>query len=339
MRDLVMTRSIALFLLLALIVTLGFELKQARYKVEQQSRLSLASPKDFWAAGWSADDSTLAVAGDDSTVSLFDAGTGRLLATYKQPDMVRSLHWHPSEPLLAIIGKGDNGRILDMRSRTYVSIRGPRYGARSIAWSPTGTLLAAADAEGSVHFWSRQGKHLRSVSKGDGNSYFTLAWHPTRSMVVAAGDDIRLIDTSGLTLEVIHHRTEQTGVLTVDWHPSGEFFTTGDYGHHNEGVPSYLQFWGSDGLERWRRIASLTEYRVVRWSPNGRFLATTGDTLRIWNPAGQLLYTAQKSSGNIWGLDWNSKSSQLLTADFDGGIAVWDSSARLQRRITHSGSR
>ena len=77
--------------------------------------------------------------------------------------------------------------------------------------------------------------------------FLGMDWHPSKNILTTVGDEIRIFDTSGKQLDIFKHRQQQAGLLTVKWHPSGEFFVTGDYGHPKEGIPVLLQFWQPDG--------------------------------------------------------------------------------------------
>ena len=141
------------------------------------------------------------------------------------------------------------------------------------------------------------------------------------------------MDTMGTTLKVIRHRKEQTGVLTINWHPSGEFFATGDYGHDKEGIKSIIQFWKPDGTLTKTLYGSKAEYRNIRWNKSGTLLASASDALRIWNTNGKLVCTG-KSKDLLWGLDWNSQSEKIITSSISGKIKIWNANAKLIADVT-----
>src|SRR5688572_7202693 len=111
--------------------------------------------------------------------------------------------------------------------------------------------------------------------------------------MVTSSDEIILFDTAGNQLKLINHRKEQTGILTVRWHPSGEFFASGDYGHENEGKPTLLQFWKADGTLIKTIKGHHSELRNIRWNNEGTLLATASDVLRIYNNHGALVSTGK----------------------------------------------
>ncbi|NJM90681.1 MAG: hypothetical protein HC847_29760 [Hydrococcus sp. RU_2_2] len=159
-----------------------------------------------------------------------------------------------------------------------------------------------------------------------------MDWHPNKNIIVVSGDDIRIVDTTGTTLKVIRHREENNGVLSVRWHPSGNFFVTGDYGHHHEGVETLLQFWREDGSLIKTILGSKSGIRNLEWDTGGKYLATASDRLRIWDIDGRLLHEA-KEGESFWGIAWNDKGDSILTATFSGSIMLWTKEGKLLKII------
>ena len=133
-------------------------------------------------------------------------------------------------------------------------------------------------------------------------------------------------------MQSIKHRTEETIILTVKWHPSGTYFVTGDYGHKEEGIESLLQFWKADSKIIKSLSGSKAEYRNIRWNKNGTLLATASDAMRLWSNDGQLLYSGQ-SENLLWGIDWDSQSKNIITTSEKGDIYLWNDKAKLLKSI------
>ena len=122
------------------------------------------------------------------------------------------------------------------------------------------------------------------------------------------------------------------GIMCCQWHPSGNFFVTGDYGHENEGgEPSYIKYWKPDGTLIKRITESKFEYRNVRWREDGKYLAASGDRLLIFDEKGNTRYRKQFDNNNLWGVEWNSKGDKLITSDQEGNIRVSDIRGRVYK--------
>lgn len=282
-----------------------------------------SKPRHTWTVDWSNDDKYIALGGDDSLLRIFDAVTFEQVKIYRVNAMIRQLAWHPVDKNIIAIAGIRNVSILNTKSDDSISLAGVSNGSRTIGWNHNGQLLAIAD-EGLVKICDRSGRLLRIIRKEDRKSYLSVHWHPKENKLVVSGDDIRIMDTAGNTLKVIQHRKEYTGVLTVRWHPSGEFFVSGDYGHYNEGIPSLIQFWNDKGELLETISPGKLEFRILSWSKRGDVLASSGDAVRLWTKDGQLLHEAPLEKDTIWGLDWNSNDERIVMTTFAGALKIWD---------------
>ena len=217
------------------------------------STQNLRASNGLWTVDISHDDKYIAVGGDDSLLRIFtnDLQVYKTVKT-ESSGMIRTVHWHPKKNLLAISSR-KNIWIWDPATGKEIQLEGDHNGSRTVAWNYDGEMLAAAAGSGKIWIWNNQGKLLRTIQKKDSNGvpddkdFLGMDWHPFKNVFTTVGDEIRIFDTSGKQLNVFKHREQRAGLLTVKWHPSGDFFVTGDYGHVNEGIPTLLQFWLPSG--------------------------------------------------------------------------------------------
>jgi WD40 repeat protein len=316
-----------------IIIFLIFRLNPASGQIEvSKDSANNRALEGIWTIDWRFDDKFYALGGDDKLLRIYSASDMKLFKAYSFSEMVRSISWHPSkESIIAVTTWGDNNGILDIVNNKFIPLDLP-HGSRAIDWNFNGELLATADNAGLIKIWNLKGELLKSIKKQDTNSYFSMDWHPNRNLLIVSGDDIRIVDTTGFTYKVIKHREEHTGVLSVRWHPSGNFFATGDYGHLNEGIETLLQFWKEDGSAIKTIQGSKSGIRNLEWSTDGRYLATASDRLRIWDIGGRLLHEAKEGDG-FWGIVWNDKGDLILTASFSGNIMLWTKEGKLLKII------
>jgi WD40 repeat protein len=294
----------------------------------------------LWTVDISHDDKYIALGGDDSLLRIFttDLTLYKSIKTGKR-GMVRAVSWHPQKNLLAI-ASGNGIWIVDPETNKETIVEGDHKGSRTIAWNYNGEMIAAAAGSGKIWIWDKEGRLLRTIQKTDQNGvadkkdFLGIDWHPVKNIFTTVGDEIRIFDTSGKQLNVFTHRQQQAGLLTVKWHPSGDFFVTGDYGHPDEGIPTLLQFWNANGklIKQWN--GSKKEFRNIRWNKEGTYLATASDALRIWTKDGELLYTGIHDGEVLWGTDWTSDSKKIITVNFDkGNIQLWNDKAKLLKTV------
>jgi WD40 repeat protein len=246
------------------------------------------------------------------------------------PASVQFLDWHKDSRLLAISLAEKPVQILDIVTTRFQHLTGT--GSRALDWNYDGELLVVGDHEKTLQIWSKEGRLLKTVEKGDNKSYLSVEWHPTKNIILTGSDKIRIFDTSGKLLQTIKHRQEETPILTVRWHPSGSFFATGDYGEPENNIESLLQFWDSSGVLIRTMHGSKAEYRNVRFNKSGELLASASDALRLWSKAGQIVYSGS-SEDLLWGIDWDHQDNAILTSSKEGRIKLWTNKAELVKRL------
>jgi WD40 repeat protein len=304
--------------------------------------------RQFWSVDWSPDDQFIAAAGVDSTVRVYFANTLKLFKSFTINNYIHSVEWNPDGGILAIATLSDYVQYLNIKTGKITKLDnslGPNHlpdgnGARAIGWNQSGDILAVGGLDGIIKIWDKQGNLLKYIDKykpeTDFVSYLALDWHPSKNMFVAANFEIQLFDSAFNEVKVMDHVNKAAIILCADWHPSGDFFVIGDYGHNWEGenVPSLLHFWSSDGQLIKSVRGSKGEYRNIDWNKTGDLLSTASDKLRLWTRDGELLYESPSDGSNyLWGVSWNKKGTKIVTASRHRTIAIWDSTAKLLKRI------
>ena len=99
-----------------------------------------------FAVAWSPDGTRIASGGDDYTVQVWNATSGRRLLTY----------------------------------------RGHTAEVRGVAWSPDGTRIASASKDGTVQVWDAASGHRLLTSPGQTAPTWTVAWSPNGACLASA---------------------------------------------------------------------------------------------------------------------------------------------------------
>lgn len=290
--------------------------------------------KVLWTISSSPDRAYIATGGDNDSLRIFSGTTYEELKTLPLPYTITHLAWHPAEPLLAIARQAEftQACILDMRTYEFRYLDSLKAGgSRAIGWNHDGSILALGDNGGLVSFFSKTGELMKKESM-DPKAVIALDWHPHQNSLVTVGSRLSVYNLDKDSLFFLQTREVEVLMLCVDWHPSGEFFVTGDYGDTVIGLPALQQFWDPMGKPLMEIDASKAEYRSIAWNIAGDHLASASDALRIWNKKGELLHTAQAPE-LLWGLDWHQ--GNILTTSGTGRIVLWNSEGELLREIAH----
>jgi WD40 repeat protein len=278
----------------------------------------------LWSAVWNPDGKSFAVGGSDGTLRLISADL-QLLKKFSLNASVQCLEWHPSGKLLAIALDDRPTHLLTLESEKILPLD-DSPGSRALAWSPDGQFIAIGDYDGYLSIRKKDGQLIKRIKSESGKTCLSVDWHPKKDLIVTGSDKIRLCDTSGKLIASIAHRKEDTIVLAVQWHPEGEFFASGDYGYDE--IESLLQFWSESGAPLKSMRGSKTEYRNLRWSPKGDFLASVSDALRIWSREGETLHVGE-SPERLWGVDWQGQGKSIVTSSAAGKIRLWTDQAKM----------
>lgn len=260
----------------------------------------------------------------------------QLLSNHRLEGMITKVAWHPAGNTLAIALQGEKSKtsIFNINTKQRIELDSiADFGARALSWNHNGTRLAVGDYNGHITLFDAAGKRIKTVVT-DQKSIVGLDWHPTRDIVVVVGDRISIYDVQSDALDAIEDRAENVLMLCVAWHPSGEFFVTGDYGDFEYHHPPLLQYWAADGQKIKTITESKAEFRNLAWSPDGTLLATASEQVRLWDIHGNLV-AERPSPSLLWGIAWNKDGSQLVTTDKNGTIAVWNKRLKKLRELEY----
>ncbi len=207
---------------------------------------------------------------------------------------------------------------------------------RGVSWSPDGDKVAFVGARGKITLFTKEGKHDKTLSFKHPHSLMDIDWHPTKDLLLVVEEDIYVLDIGRDTLLATYDDgSNNKGILCCAWHPSGDFFVTGDYGHENEGgEPSYLKYWDKKGSLIKRIKESKFEYRTVKWTRDGKYLAAAADVLLVFNKKGMVISKTKFDDNNLWGVEWSSKGDKIICSDQVGNIRVTDINGKILKVFT-----
>jgi WD40 repeat protein len=264
-------------------------------KIATLEEVAVGPARPVWGVCFSPDGKRLAVASEDRTVGVWDAGTGQRLL---------SLKGHLSE-------------------------------VRSVSFSPDGKRLASASTDGTVRLWDpATGKELpMSPLRGHSGLLFSISFSPDGRRLASGGDDrtVRVWDAAtGKELLALKGHTHF--VWRVAFSPDGRrlaslspdehavrFWDT-DKSQEVLSLPVNIDPVPSVGLAN----------RGPRWSmsfsPDGKRLAgSAGKTVRVWDTVtGKEVLVLKGHTNLVHGVNFSPDGRRLASASDDRTVRVWD---------------
>ncbi|THA33733.1 trypsin-like peptidase domain-containing protein [Streptomyces sp. A1547] len=277
------------------------------------------------AVAFSPDGQTLATAGQDTMVRLWNLSTRKLRATLDgHTNQVTSVAFSPDGRTLATGSTDKTVRLWDMATEeSRATLTGHTKGVTSVAFSPDGTALATGGDEGTVRFWDvikKVGVSTLPVSAD--YTVPSVAFSPDGTAFAAGSADttVHLWDLqSGEERAALIGHTEP--VFDVAFSPDGKTLATTSHDYT-------AKLWDlTTGKPRVTLIGQLLRVFSVAFSPDGSTLATAGEdkTARLWDVnTGKARAVLSGHTDEVTSVAFSPDGSTLATSSTDATARLWD---------------
>ncbi len=261
----------------------------------------LEAPAVFWAV-FSPNGRTVAAASPNKTVALWDAGSGRLVATLKgHTDMVRRVAFSPDGKLLASASRDKTIILWDAASgAVYRTLTLPDIGSEgvyAVLFSPDGKTLAASDDRG-IRFWDvASGTLARTLAT------FSVGWNlalsPNWRVFAAPCESPRGLELRDLATGTLL-RTLEGASFPVAFSPDEKTLVSA-YGGYSAAL------WDAQGGGLLCTLVGHTN-SITReaFSPDGRTVATGSSdrTIKLWDVSPFLALATGEDADEACTGDW-----------------------------------
>ncbi len=214
------------------------------------------------------------------------------------------------------------GRLLDCEPRVALRLGlGHRGSARSVSWSPDGSLIASGSSDGSVRLWQAATGEAVRVLAGSGGRVLAVSWSPDGSLIASGSDDGSVRLWQAATGEAVRVLAGAGGrVWAVSWSPDGSLIASGS-------VDGSVRLWQAATGEAVRVLAGAGgRVWAVSWSPDGSLIASgsVDGSVRLWQAAtGEAVRVLAGAGGRVWAVSWSPDGSLIASGSDDGSVRLW----------------
>jgi len=239
-----------------------------------------------WAVAFSPHGDTLAAAGDDGVIRLWDVASRRLVKNLTgHKEFVSCIAFSPDGRWFA---SGTGGffsgnrpmelKLWDAKTWAFIGdLPGHSFRITSVAFSPDNQTLASASGDKSVRLWDVASRTLRAELQGHAEMVACVVYSPDGNTLATASLDrtVRLWDAAtARELSTLNGHT--AGVWSVAFSPDGKTLASAS-------DDWTVRLWD---VGTGRQTAALNHpyfVEAVAFTPNGRILASGGMTVTYWD--------------------------------------------------------
>ena len=300
-------------------------------------------------AAISPDGATVAAAGRERTVGVFDVATSRRVASLPEPSVATKLVFGPGSRLLAVAGADKTVRLQDARRRVLlVTYTGHVGQITDVAFSPRATLVATASTDGTARVW-RVGGGLVSILIGhklyvtsasfssDGERVVTTSTDGTaRVWKAETGDPVAVLAGHGEPVAAASFNPNGNSVVTAGLDGSARFWDAiveptlvpvRRFGHP---VPAARAARGKIV------IAPAGSPDIAVEAGGARFATVVGRRVVVRAAPAGTAVASFKIAGNPTGLALAPAGDTVAVAGSDGAVRIYALDGS-RRRVLHAG--
>ncbi len=290
---------------------------------QQQAWTAHAGP--LMDVAFSPDGKMLASCSFDQRRKIWDAKTGKPLMVIPVRGVAPfGVDFSPDGKRLASCSFDNTARVFDVATgKKLLTLTGHTLPVVCIKFGPRGRFLGTSSGDNTVRIWNaKTGDEVRSYKGHVRGGVRNVDFSPDGTRVVSGGLDgtIKIWDANE-NQEAMFLAGHVQRVQSTHLSPNGVQLASTSFRQ------PIVKVWNTQAGAVARTLVHASRVSAVRFSPDGKFLATgCGDSrITIWDAQSwQQVLKYEGQSGVIHTLLFHPEQKRMISAGNEGGIKVWD---------------